>query len=126
MIMTFNNFDIKNYLKLTPEEIISNIILLDQFSRNINRIIRNLDLIEYTNKAIQLSNEWIEKKYYLTCPIKWTVFAFLPIRHSKNKEQIIRLTTLLDEIQTTNNLVTLDKIYQKFKLHTNRQLGIPH
>lgn len=52
----------ESYLKSTPEEIISDIILLDQFSRNINRIIRNLDLIEYTNKAIQLSNEWIEKK----------------------------------------------------------------
>lgn len=58
---TFDNFDMESYLKSTPEEIISDIILLDQFSRNINRIIRNLDLIEYTNKAIQLSNEWIEK-----------------------------------------------------------------
>ena len=58
---TFDNFNMESYLKSTPEEIISDIILLDQFSRNINRIIRNLDLIEYTNKAIQLSNEWIEK-----------------------------------------------------------------
>jgi len=118
MLNTFNNFNIKNYSILSPEEIISDIILLDQFSRNINRIIRNLDLIEYTNKAIQLSNKWIEKKYYLTCHIKWTVFAFLPIRHSKNKKQINRIIKLLEEIQSNNDLIAHDKIYQKFKLYT--------
>ena len=72
--------------------------------------------------AIQLSNKRIEKKYYLSCPIKWTVFAFMPIRHSKNIEQINRLIKILEEIQLINNLIILDKIYHKFKFHTLIQL----
>lgn len=124
MTDTFNNFNLENYSKSRPEEIIRDIILLDQFSRNINRIVRNLDLIEYTNKAIQLSNEWIDKKYHLTCHIKWTVFAFLPIRHSKNKEQIIKLNELLQQIEQFNNSVSSSIIYKKFKLHTSRQLEL--
>jgi len=119
---TFNNFNVENYSKSTPEEIIRDIIILDQFSRNINRIVQNLDIIQYTNKAIELSNEWIKRKYYLTCPIKWTVFAFLPIRHSKNKEQINRLVGILEQVEKSNNLILLNKIYQKFKFNTIRQM----
>ena len=120
MIDTFDNFDLDNYMESTPEQIIQNIILLDQFSRNINRIVGNINIIQYTNKAIELSNEWIKRKYYLTCPIKWTIFAFLPIRHSKTRLE--ELVGLLEQIEKSNNLVSNDKIYQKFKIHTNRQL----
>ena len=118
---TFNNFKMENYFNSTPEEIIRDIIILDQFSRNMNRIVQTMDIIQYTNKAIELSNEWIKRNYHLTCPIKWTVFAFLPIRHSKNKEQIKRLVELLEQIEKSNNLILSNKIYQKFKLHTIRQ-----
>ena len=83
-----------------------------------------MDIIQYTNKAIELSNEWIKRKYYLTCPIKWTVFAFLPIRHSKNKEQINRLVGILEQVEKSNNLILLNKIYQKFKFNTIRQMEL--
>lgn len=63
----FNNFNLENYSQSSPKEIIRDIILLDQFSRNINRIVGVLDIIEYTNKAIQLSNQWIKKN--ITCHV---------------------------------------------------------
>ncbi len=126
MINTFNDFNLDKYIKSTSEEIIRDIILLDQFSRNINRIVKNLDIIEYTHKAIQLSNEWIKRKYYLTCPIKWTVFAFLPIRHSKNKDKINELIDIFIQIEASDNLVSSNVIYKKFKLHTIRQLEQIH
>lgn len=122
MINTFNNFNIENYNNCESKKIICDIIILDQFSRNINRIINTLNIIEYTNRALQLSNLWIKNKYHLSEPIKWTVFAFLPIRHSKNKDNLLELIKTLNEIETKYESILLNKIYYKFKLHTIRQL----
>ena len=64
MIDTFNNINIESYVDKSPDVLVATIILLDQFSRNINRII-TIDVNEYTQKAYQLSQIWINKQYYL-------------------------------------------------------------
>ncbi len=124
MLQTFNDFNSQNYLDKNPNELVSSIILLDQFARNINRIVRNLNIKEYTEKAYELSQIWIDKKYYLSQPIGWTVFAFLPVRHLGNKNDICNLIELLNQIENKNNLIIKDNIFNKFKLHTVRQLNI--
>lgn len=121
MIQTFNDFNIENYIDKSPADIIADIILLDQFSRNINRII-NLNVKEYTEKAYLLSQLWIDKQYYLNQPINWTVFALLPMRHIGKQNDLINIIGILNQIEN-NNLITKNEIFIKFKLHTNRQLN---
>jgi len=124
MIRTFNDFNSQDYLNKSSEELIVSIILLDQFSRNINRIVGNLNIRSYTEKAYELSKIWIDNKYYLTQPIAWTVFAFLPIRHLGNKSDMVNIIELLKHIENENNLITNNTIFNKFKLHTIRQINL--
>jgi uncharacterized protein (DUF924 family) len=119
MVKTFNDFNINNYFDKSPDELIATIILLDQFSRNINRII-NIDVKEYTQKAYQLSQIWINKQYYLNQPINKTVFALLPMRHIGKQNDLINIISILNQIENNNSK---NEIFNKFKLHTIRQLN---
>ena len=103
-----------------PDEIVANIILLDQFSRNINRI-TNINVEEYTQKAYQLSQIWIDKQYYLNQQINKTVFALLPMRHIGKQNDLINIISILNQIENVNSK---NEIFNKFKLHTIRQLNI--
>ena len=113
----FDNFQIDNYIYATVDKIIADIILLDQFSRNISRVINEINITAYTEKAELLSNIWLERKYFLTEPITYTVFALLPIRHCKNKIKIRNLLQVLDEIKNISNNES-NPIYIKFYKHT--------
>lgn len=134
MIDTFINHNTSKYIDANPESIVESIILLDQFSRNINRITNNLDVKEYTKKARELSQIWIDKKYYLTEPILHTVFAFLPIRHLNDVEQMKHLIKILEEMESNidslksnkvfDTKIISNKVFDKFKLHTLRQFNI--
>lgn len=118
MVNTFINFNKEKYHCVGPIKLITDIILLDQFSRNISRIINQIDIPAYTEKAEILSNIWIEKKYYLTEPIAYTVFAFLPIRHTRDKNKIHNLLPLLVQCKPLEQ----NQIYNKFLTHTLRAL----
>lgn len=117
----FSNFKIGDYLDISVNKLLSDIILLDQFSRNISRIKSDIDVSAYTKKAQILSEIWLDKKYYLTEPIAYTVFALLPIRHSKDKNAIEKILPVLDEIKEINQNYS-NPIYKKFYLHTIRSL----
>jgi uncharacterized protein (DUF924 family) len=119
MVKTYNVFNIKNYVDKSPDEIVATIILLDQFSRNINRI-TNINVEEYTLKAYQLSQIWIDRQYYLNQPINKTVFALLPMRHVGKQNDLINIISILNQIENVNSK---NDIFAKFKLHTNRQLN---
>lgn len=123
MTQLYDNFQIENYIdaNIQTNKIISDIILLDQFSRNIARVKNNIDINSYTKKAEILSNIWIGKKYYLTEPVKYTVFALLPIRHTKDKSKIKELLPVLEEIKHLNSNNS-NPIYVKFLTHTLRAL----
>ena len=122
MLNKFEMFNINNYDINYPENIITDIIILDQFSRNINRITNNINILDYTIKAKQLSELWINSKIYLTVPIRWTVFAFLPIRHLKDINENNKLLIYLDELLERNHELINNKIYQKFKYHTEQHI----
>ena len=125
MCMVFDGFDPGNYSHTQANKIITDIILLDQFSRNIARTkpSGSIDIVAYTKKAEVLSKIWIDRKYYLTEPIAHTAFAFLPIRHSKNLIEINKLIPILEEIKFINNNNS-NQIYLKFYTHTLRALKI--
>jgi len=121
MVDIFNTFNIESYENTDKIKLITDIILLDQISRNISRVIRNINIPNYTEKAELLANIWIGKKYYLTEPIEYTVFALLPIRHTKNKCSIKKLLPILDEIKYINANDS-NQIFIKFYTHTIRVL----
>ena len=100
------------------------IILLDQFSRNIYRTNNEINICDYTNKACLLSNIWINNKYYLTEAIEHTVFALLPIRHTRNILEIQKLLPILDEIKEYKNYINNENvIFNKFYIHTCKSLS---
>ncbi len=119
----YDSFQIENYVETNNQtkKIISDIILLDQFARNISRVKNNIDVNAYTIKAEILANIWICKKYYLTEPVEYTVFALLPIRHTKDKIKIKELLPVLEEIKHINSNES-NPIYNKFYTHTLRAL----
>lgn len=119
----YDNWSIENYSNVPSNRIISDIILLDQFSRNIARVKPpgTIEIIHYTKKAEALSEIWINQQFYMTEPISHTVFAFLPIRHSKDKIAIGKLIPILDTIKTIGNNNS-NPIFIKFYTHTLRAL----
>lgn len=112
MLDSYNNMNNIN----NTEEIISNIILLDQFSRNINRIVP-IDINSYTIKALVLSQQWIENNYHLSQPIKYTVFALMPFRHMHTIKYNMYVLELLDTMKCFSD----DIIYIKFKNTTSKK-----
>lgn len=113
-----DNFNIDFYNDITSDDLLIDIILLDQFSRNINRIIE-IDIKTCTVYAIKLSQIWIDKSYYLTKPINYTVFALMPLRHSFEPEKLQNLILILESLE--NKKIGINNIvFQKFKFHTIR------
>jgi uncharacterized protein (DUF924 family) len=117
-----NNFDMIDYNDETPKNIISTIILLDQFSRNMVRINKKINVKESTDMARELSSIWINKFYYLKEPIYYTIFAFMPIRHQRNLEDIKNLIVILEYIECNDNKLSSNIIFSKFRDHTIRNL----
>ena len=113
---TFYNFNINNYDN--TDQIINDIIVLDQLSRNMSRINNNIDIDKSTRYAVQLSELWINNKLYLFEPIKYTAFALLPMRHYYKGIKNKYLLTLLDEILIINPNIKNDPIFKKFYFHT--------
>lgn len=114
------DFSIELYDEFNQNELVAIIILLDQFSRNINRInisVMSIDkplpIREFTEEAAKLSKYIIEKKYYLTLPINLLVFALMPLRHLNNLTDYILLLKILDEIDYKKNI-----LFNKFKNQT--------
>lgn len=127
----FDNYIYKNYYRKLIDyeykhtnnciDMLKDIILLDQFSRNMKRINYDIDVEYYTNEAYKLSLNWINNRYYLTENIKFTVFALMPLRHLNYNEKVIEL---LDEIDKINPKIVNNKIYQKFRFHSQRKINI--
>jgi len=139
ILKIFNNIKIIDITQLNSNKLISIIILLDQFSRNINRTIlkenqsiginntviyhtnlENNNIFKMTEEAQRLSKYWIDKKYYLTEPINKTVFALMPLRHLNKLHDYEIILDVLDKIQDKKN----DEIYIKFKNQTIKRKDI--
>ena len=123
--------EIKNYdlFGMTSDELIAIIIILDQFSRNIERTITDNDrdllsfetIHEMTEEANRLSKFWISRKYYLTESINKIVFALMPLRHLNKVHDYNIIIQILDEIK---NKFSHTIIYSKFKNQTIKRLDL--
>jgi uncharacterized protein (DUF924 family) len=118
----YNNFKEQDYSNASPSILISMIILFDQFSRNMARIKNIINVNDFTNMAMKLTNIWLTRNLHLTEPIKYTVFALLPIRHMKQVDCIKDLVILLERMQEQNNDLKTNIIFNKFKSATIRNL----
>jgi len=108
--------------KLTNKQLISYIIVLDQFSRNIARVNENVgsnDISEMTLVASKLSYLWINKKIYLVESINQTVFALMPLRHSYMLHDYKMILEVLEEVKDKET-----EIYKKFKAQTVRRYNL--
>ena len=122
MYNQYNNFIESDYDYAEPSVLISTIILFDQFSRNMSRINNTIDVNEFTRKARQLTNIWLKRELYKTEPIKYTVFAYMPIRHMKQVNEIKNLVILLERMEVLDSNLKTDTIFNKFKSTTIRNL----
>jgi len=102
----------------TAEELLAGIIVLDQFVRNIKRVyLFKMSERKYYDKALVLSEMWIENNYHLTQPITNTMFALMPMRHSLSLKKYIKLKSILSEL---NDKYKDNEIFKKFCFHTER------
>jgi uncharacterized protein (DUF924 family) len=103
---------------LEYEELLALIILLDQFSRNINRII-NLNITNFTIEAKKLSMICISQKNIYNKKMNHVCFILMPLRHLNKLNDYNFIIDILDKIEDNNN-----EIYIKFKNETNRKLEL--
>ena len=127
LMKTFENIKDFNITLMNSDELVAIIILLDQFSRNINRavheykqyeiyasLLENNNIVKMTEEARRLSKYWIQKEYYLNEPINKTVFALMPLRHLNKLHDYKIILDVLDKIQNNKD----DEIFIKFKNQT--------
>jgi len=125
----FDNYIYENYSSyvdyfqykldfITSEEILACIIVLDQFVRNIKRVyLFEMNERKYFNKALVLSELWIEDGYHLTQPITHTIFALMPMRHSLNIKIYKKLKSILSDLSDKHKD---NEVFKKFYFHTER------
>ena len=103
--------DYKDKELKTYDEFLETIILLDQFSRNINRI-KKIDIEYFHKKAYIIAEEFIKKyKTKLYENINHFVFVLLVFRHNNTIEDYDYVFKHLDILQY---FYKDNKIYKKF------------
>lgn len=114
-----NNSDI--ILFMDSNEAVASILVLDQFSRHIERVNninnQNTNVHEFTEEAIKISKIWIDKKYYLSEPLNIVVFGLMPLRHSNKLHEYTIILDILKEIETERPK-DINILFNKFKNQT--------
>lgn len=103
--------------ELDYEELVALIILLDQFSRNINRII-HINVSNFTDNAKKLSMICINKNI-LNKNIGHICFILMPLRHLNKINDYYLIIDILNKVEDNNN-----EIYNKFRNETMRKLEL--
>lgn len=112
-IITFDKLENLEY-----EELLALIILLDQFSRNINRIIA-IDVTNFTIEAKKLSIICINKNYILNNKMNHICFILMPLRHLNKLNDYYTIIKLLNNVKDNDN-----EIFNKFKNETQKKLDL--
>jgi uncharacterized protein (DUF924 family) len=112
------NATVEKDFEFCYEELLALIILFDQFSRNINRIV-NINVTEFTYEARKLSLQCIKNKYYLNKKMNHNCFMLMPLRHLNKLNDYYLLLAILNEIEDNNNI-----IFTKFKTQTLRKFDL--
>jgi hypothetical protein len=121
LLLEINNkiktMEISEFENFNSKEIVAMIVLLDQFSRNIERVIDKVNVRDFTETAEKLSKFWVSKKYYLVQPINYVVFALMPLRHLNKLHDYNIILDILEKIKDESNV-----LYNKFKNQTIKRI----
>jgi len=107
------SMDLNELLDMNYFELLAVIILLDQFSRNINRTV-HVDVKSYTYKARKISYVLINNKYFLHDTIGHIIFILMPLRHMNELKDYELILDILNKL----NAYKGNKIYDKFRMQT--------
>jgi uncharacterized protein (DUF924 family) len=103
--------------ELEYNELLSIIILFDQFSRNINRI-ESVDINKFTIMAKEISLLLI-KKDICNNSMNHITFILMPLRHLNIKEDYILILDILDKLKNKDCM-----IFIKFKNQTIKRFKL--
>jgi len=103
--------------ELEYNELLSIIILFDQFSRNINRI-ESVDINKFTIMAKEISLLLIKKDIYNNS-MNHITFILMPLRHLNIKEDYILILDILDKLKNKDCV-----IFKKFKNQTIKKFNL--
>jgi uncharacterized protein (DUF924 family) len=108
-----------NNIPYTCEDLLCNIILLDQFTRNIYR--GSNKMYKNDTKALQLANIFFKLKYDTNIKLSYLIFALMPFRHSENLEDQKFVVNKIKSFKIKNK----DKLlYNKFLNASNKSYDI--
>jgi len=114
---------VNNFLFMTNKhEIIASIILMDQFSRNMSRVVNTLTsekINEMTHIARLMTLQWLNLNYHNNCNINHLVFVLMPLRHLNNITDYKLILTVLKNTNDKEN-----ETYKKFLFHTEKRLEL--
>lgn len=128
LFRVYNN--LKNNIDIDVDDyndMLSSVILLDQFSRNISRytdevnIISDISIVlnDMTEIAKQISNIWLETYFNKDNPLNHIVFILMPFRHTNKISEYKIVLNILEEINDKNS-----ELYHKFKSHTLKRYNL--
>ncbi len=91
-IIDYNNAD----------DLLAQIIVLDQFSRNIYR--GKKDIIKNDPKALSLAKKYFENNYFKNHKLNQIIFALMPFRHSEDLDNQSFVLDFLNKNKEDNKL----------------------
>ena len=100
-----NNLNIPD----NPDDLLCNIILLDQFTRNIYR--NSKKAYKNDTKAILLSKIFFKNNFDTNLKLNKLIFALMPFRHSENIED---QEFVINKIKSLNISDNDEKLFNKF------------
>jgi tRNA(Ile)-lysidine synthetase-like protein len=109
--------------KTTPYGKLAYIIVLDQFTRNLDRDREQETFRRNDQQVLELVEDMIEKRedlYYSTMAER--MFILLPLRHSRCSRHIRAVLHLLDEYNMENKGAVFKSILERFRLATIHDL----
>jgi len=115
---TYNKIINNNLDNIDYDELLALIILFDQFSRNINRII-HINVNDFTIEAKKLSMICINKNYLFDKKMNHICFILMPLRHLNKLTDYYLILDILKNIEDTKN-----NLFDKFKNETLKKLDL--
>ena len=109
--------------KTTPYGKLAYIIVLDQFTRNLDRDREQETFRRNDKKVLELVEEMIEKRedlYYSAMTER--MFILLPLRHSRSSRHIRTVLHLLQEYNMENSDAVFKSVLERFRLATIHDL----
>jgi uncharacterized protein (DUF924 family) len=119
MIDVNNKIDSVNLDNMLYEELLTIIIILDQFSRNINRL-KPVNVEEMTNKAKKLTLYICNYGLFHLKTMNHICFILMPLRHTNSIEDHMFIIDILNKIKKEHH----GYLFDKFNRETIRKIQL--